>query len=262
MSTINDNSDDNLLNTQAKRLRYLLEQQRLKQKDLAELLSVTRQYLSALMNNKKPLTFKLAKSIENATGFSHQWLLTGEGKQKAFVKSFWDYPHGHATEEDSALSYFKRKRSVSQEFVKQKLQTRNATSGDVELVRQCIANDAKTLEQIIYRTGLNKSKVAHALTKIKDVQITGHSTIHSKDEILSDWELAFFIWDKEKGIRDILEDLELNHRDFPNMSARELIEDPDNERRLFLPDEWFEEALKIYESNINHPSIPPTKENK
>jgi len=82
MSIKNINLVDNNILAQSERLRILLNNEDLMQKELAEMIGLSWQYMSALINGKKKLSFKMAKSIENATGYRATWLLKGEGTPK------------------------------------------------------------------------------------------------------------------------------------------------------------------------------------
>ena len=76
-----------MLDTPHKRLKHLLIEEGIKQKNFAKMLGVTNPFISALVNGKKPLTKKMAMSIQHATGYSADWLLAGEGEPKIKQKT-------------------------------------------------------------------------------------------------------------------------------------------------------------------------------
>lgn len=67
------------------RIRIILEEQHLKQMELAEALGVSANYISLLAGGKKTrVSLTLAKLLESLYGYSTEWVMTGEGvKNKA-----------------------------------------------------------------------------------------------------------------------------------------------------------------------------------
>ena len=62
------------------RIRRILHEQHIKQKDLAGDIKVTESYVSNLLNGKRrSISEALALLIEQVYGYSAQWVLTGEG---------------------------------------------------------------------------------------------------------------------------------------------------------------------------------------
>ncbi len=62
------------------RIRLILDEQHLKQKELASAIKVTESYVSNLAIGKRcNISEALAFLIEQAYGYSAQWVLTGEG---------------------------------------------------------------------------------------------------------------------------------------------------------------------------------------
>lgn len=62
------------------RIRLILEEQHMKQKDLASAIKVTEGYVSNMVKGKRcNISEALALLIEQAYGYSAQWVLTGEG---------------------------------------------------------------------------------------------------------------------------------------------------------------------------------------
>lgn len=63
------------------RIRLILDEQHMKQKDLACAIKVTESYVSNMLKGKRRnLSEALALLIEQAYGYSAQWVLTGEGE--------------------------------------------------------------------------------------------------------------------------------------------------------------------------------------
>lgn len=64
------------------RIRFILDEQQIKQKDLAYTIKVTESYVSNMINGKRyNISEALALLIEQAYGYSAQWVLTGEGNR-------------------------------------------------------------------------------------------------------------------------------------------------------------------------------------
>jgi len=64
------------------RLQLILDEQHLKQKDLANAIKVTESYVSNMLKGKRSnISESLAMLIEQTYGYSAQWILTGEGEQ-------------------------------------------------------------------------------------------------------------------------------------------------------------------------------------
>ena len=64
------------------RLQIILNEQHLKQKDLAQTIKVTESYVSNMLNGKRTnISESLAMLIEQTYGYSAQWVLTGEGER-------------------------------------------------------------------------------------------------------------------------------------------------------------------------------------
>lgn len=62
------------------RIRLILDEQHIKQKDLASAIKVTESYVSNMLKGKRcNISEALALLIEQAYGYSAQWVLTGEG---------------------------------------------------------------------------------------------------------------------------------------------------------------------------------------
>lgn len=62
------------------RIRRILDEQHIKQKDLASAIKVTESYVSNMLKGKRcNISESLALLIEQAYGYSAQWVLTGEG---------------------------------------------------------------------------------------------------------------------------------------------------------------------------------------
>ena len=62
------------------RIRRILHEQHIKQKDFAGDIKVTESYVSNLLNGKRrSISEALALLIEQVYGYSAQWVLTGEG---------------------------------------------------------------------------------------------------------------------------------------------------------------------------------------
>ena len=63
----------------SKRIKKILFEQNLKQKELASALGVSGNYISLLVNGKKTnVSLTLAKLIESLYGYSANWVLTGD----------------------------------------------------------------------------------------------------------------------------------------------------------------------------------------
>lgn len=66
------------------RLQIILNEQHLKQKDLARTIRVTESYVSNMLKGKRNnISEALAMLIEQSYGYSAQWVLTGEGERYA-----------------------------------------------------------------------------------------------------------------------------------------------------------------------------------
>lgn len=66
------------------RLQLILDEQHIKQKDLANTIKVTESYISNMLSGKRSnLSEALALLIEQAYGYSSQWILTGKGERYA-----------------------------------------------------------------------------------------------------------------------------------------------------------------------------------
>ena len=64
------------------RLQLILDEQHIKQKDLAKTIKVTESYVSNMLNGKRSnLSEALALLIEQVYGYSSQWILTGQGER-------------------------------------------------------------------------------------------------------------------------------------------------------------------------------------
>lgn len=64
------------------RLQVILDEQHLKQKDLASTIKVTEGYISNMLKGKRNnISEALAMLIEQTYGYSAQWILTGEGER-------------------------------------------------------------------------------------------------------------------------------------------------------------------------------------
>ena len=63
------------------RIRLILDEKHIKQKDLAGAIKVSESYISNLLNGKRrSLSEALALLIEQSCGYSAQWVQTGEGE--------------------------------------------------------------------------------------------------------------------------------------------------------------------------------------
>lgn len=64
------------------RLQLILDEQHIKQKDLANSIKVSESYVSNMLNGKRSnLSESLASLIEQVYGYSSQWILTGKGER-------------------------------------------------------------------------------------------------------------------------------------------------------------------------------------
>lgn len=64
------------------RLQLILNEQHIKQKDLASTIKVTESYVSNMLSGKRNnLSEALALLIEQVYGYSSRWILTGEGER-------------------------------------------------------------------------------------------------------------------------------------------------------------------------------------
>ena len=68
VSAVNDDEDWASDITPSDRIKALMELQELSKSDLAKALSVSRQYISAVLNGKKPLSLDLARKIAKVLG--------------------------------------------------------------------------------------------------------------------------------------------------------------------------------------------------
>lgn len=63
------------------RLRIILDEQNIKQKELAEAIKVTESYVSNMLKGKRNnISESLALLLEQKYGYSAHWILTGEGE--------------------------------------------------------------------------------------------------------------------------------------------------------------------------------------
>ncbi|MCI9330897.1 MAG: helix-turn-helix transcriptional regulator [Oscillibacter sp.] len=63
------------------RVRLILDERHMRQKDLAEAIKVTESYISNLVGGKRDnISETLALLIEQTLGYSARWVLTGEGE--------------------------------------------------------------------------------------------------------------------------------------------------------------------------------------
>ncbi len=70
------------MSTLAERIKEILKEQKLKEKELAKALGVSDNYISLLATGKKTqISLTLAKLIEALYGYSTDWLLTGKGEK-------------------------------------------------------------------------------------------------------------------------------------------------------------------------------------
>lgn len=71
------------------RIKIILEENNIKQKDFAKTLGVTESYISAIINKRnKKISLSLASLIEEKYGFNIDWLLHGTGEKiKQFSKN-------------------------------------------------------------------------------------------------------------------------------------------------------------------------------
>lgn len=64
------------------RLRLILDEQNIKQKDLADVIKVTESYVSNMLKGKRNnISESLALLLEQKYGYSSRWILTGEGER-------------------------------------------------------------------------------------------------------------------------------------------------------------------------------------
>lgn len=64
------------------RLRLILDERHLKQKDFASTVKITESYVSNMLKGKRSnISETLAMLIEQTYGYSAQWILTGEGER-------------------------------------------------------------------------------------------------------------------------------------------------------------------------------------
>lgn len=64
------------------RLRIVLDEQNIKQKDLADVIKVTESYVSNMLKGKRNnISESLAQLLEQRYGYAAQWILTGEGER-------------------------------------------------------------------------------------------------------------------------------------------------------------------------------------
>lgn len=64
------------------RLRTILDEQNIKQKDLADVIKVTESYVSNMLKGKRNnISESLALLLEQRYGYSSKWILTGEGER-------------------------------------------------------------------------------------------------------------------------------------------------------------------------------------
>ncbi len=68
------------MSTLAERIKEILKEQKLKEKELAKALGVSDNYISLLATGRKTqVSLTLAKLLEALYGYSTEWILTGEG---------------------------------------------------------------------------------------------------------------------------------------------------------------------------------------
>jgi len=68
------------MSTLAERIKEILKEQKLKEKELSKALGVSDNYISLLATGRKTqISLTLAKLIEALYGYSTDWLLSGEG---------------------------------------------------------------------------------------------------------------------------------------------------------------------------------------
>ena len=66
------------------RIRLILNERQMRQKELANMIKVTESYISNIVQGKRKNILKaLALLIEQTCGYSAQWVLTGEGERYA-----------------------------------------------------------------------------------------------------------------------------------------------------------------------------------
>jgi plasmid maintenance system antidote protein VapI len=65
--------------TPNERIKQVMEDRVIK--SVAKKMSIAPGYLSDIMEGRANVTDKTAKLFEFATGYNHQWILTGEGKE-------------------------------------------------------------------------------------------------------------------------------------------------------------------------------------
>lgn len=71
------------------RLQLVLNEQHIKQKDLASAIKVTESYVSNMLKGKRNnISESLALLIEQTYGYSAKWILTGEGERYITQSNF------------------------------------------------------------------------------------------------------------------------------------------------------------------------------
>ncbi|HCC34531.1 MAG TPA: XRE family transcriptional regulator [Ruminococcaceae bacterium] len=79
------------------RIKTIIKEKGLKQKEFAKSITVTESYISKLIRNESGLSNSTAALIEEIHGYSAQWILTGKGNKYL------------SSSQDSSLSLVKRK---------------------------------------------------------------------------------------------------------------------------------------------------------
>ena len=71
----------------SERIRMILKENHLKQKELARELGVTESYISAILNRRNTnVSQALATLIEEKYGYNSQWILNGTDKGGGFLR--------------------------------------------------------------------------------------------------------------------------------------------------------------------------------
>ena len=80
------------------RIKIILQENHIKQKDFAKSIGVTESYISAILNKRnKNISLPLAELIEEKYGINSEWLLHGTGNK---IKQF---------SKNNSLTYFQKK---------------------------------------------------------------------------------------------------------------------------------------------------------
>ena len=81
------------------RVSTIIEENHLKQKELAALVGVTESYVSTLLSGRSQnISVPLAKVIEEELGYNAQWLLSGEGPKYKQLSKNHDLPLVHSSQ--------------------------------------------------------------------------------------------------------------------------------------------------------------------